>query len=680
VTATSEAGAAGPAPLAGIALGLGWQIAEEYRRASPTPGKPPTRQASLPSLSDLTAAQRTGLALAQINATITKLNAQLTAGGLPTPTTDKVEDAYRVPGGSRDALRNAVYDLHLELLRALQAADPNLGAAYRLALPWLAVAPPRSVQIYRVADRPTLDMDPEALGRQPVIQRLYQPEHDLLAILTEERSRPRFATSTHLDGHNHHLHIAYWVSEQGLLFISTDRPSALAELLAKAGVTGAPLIGAADLRRLLAATNATRFFNVGLRELRPRQAFNASYETLAGAHADAAVGPDDIENKLLGHAMGRVGNGTGTFGISTAKGKYWEPARAASLFEFREWCAACARNVTTGAGSPTALHRLRIAERIVRYPKHPIAATLNESLLAGNWSLMLHQREIAPVDIDIHPEQPNESQIRLTLIDGGSPPAIVTANVNGTFEAEPNAYALDLETGELTSLAVRLQFAPPTIYFGDGSAVIGSASSTPKIEAGTDPPEFAVGLGWAGVNLAVETGDAGPGHINIQEFARRRAARDATWLITDHGTGELADLIAITVREGATTVEFVHCKGTKKPPGGRVEDLYDVIGQALRSTRHCRESESVWRELNKRLDSRASTKVLEGDTTTLKEALSRWSDGEAPVTSFKVTAAQPGLLLAETGTRASVRQLLFAANTHCFAQGIQLQLWCNDGT
>jgi hypothetical protein len=159
VTATSEAGAAGPAPLAGIALGLGWQIAEEYRRASPTPGKPPTRQARLPSLSDLTAAQRTGLALAQINATITKLNAQLTAGGLPTPTTDKVEDAYRVPGGSRDALRNAVYDLHLELLRALQAADPNLGAAYRLgkALADTCLAPDDGPSLQEEFDRNRLN-------------------------------------------------------------------------------------------------------------------------------------------------------------------------------------------------------------------------------------------------------------------------------------------------------------------------------------------------------------------------------------------------------------------------------------------------------------------------------------------------------------------------------------------
>ncbi len=575
---------------------------------------------------------------------------------------------------------DSAVQLERDTRRFIDRAQPAGGP---VALPWLALAPPRSVQIYRVPERPTLDLSPDLLGRQRVTQRLYQPEHDLLAVLTEERSRPRFATSSHLDGYAHHLHLAHWVREHGLLFISSDRPSAQAELLAQAGVTGAPLIGASDLRRLLAATNAKRFFNVGLRESRPREAFNASYETLAGPHADAAVGADDVENKLLGHAMGRIGSGAGTFGISTAKGKYWEPARAASLFEFKEWCAQCAVNVTAGAGagSPTALHSLRIADRIMRYPEHPIAASLNERFLAGNQSLVLGQQEIAPVDIDIDMERTDDTHLCLTLCHHGSPVTRITTNVNGTFEAEDDAYALDLDSGELSALGVSLQSAPPTIYFGDGSAVIGSTSSTPKIEPGGDPPEFAIGLGWAGVNLAVEAGDAGPALINIQESTRRYAAQHATWLITDHGTGELADLVAITTgTAGATTVEFMHCKGSKKPPGGRVEDLYEVIGQALRSVRHCREGESLWRELSSRLASRASTRVLNGDATTLTAALAHWSSGGAPLTTFKVTAVQPGLLLSQAGSSTTIRQLLFAANAHCFAQGVQLQLWCNDGS
>jgi hypothetical protein len=119
-------------PSVGIALGLGWQMVELYLSASASPGQPPRRQSQLPSLSDLTAAQRTELGIAQIDAELAKLAGALSAAGLAGPTTAVVEQAFRASPPDRDGLHDAVYDLHLELLNALQACDPRLGTAYRL--------------------------------------------------------------------------------------------------------------------------------------------------------------------------------------------------------------------------------------------------------------------------------------------------------------------------------------------------------------------------------------------------------------------------------------------------------------------------------------------------------------------------------------------------------------------
>lgn len=562
--------------------------------------------------------------------------------------------------------------------RFLDEAQQETGT---LRLPWLSVAPSRSVQIYRLLERPSLDLDPDRVGGQLVIQRLYQPRHELLALITEERSRPRFATSTHLDGRAYFLHLAHWVPNPGLLFISTDRPAARRELLSALGVSGATLIGADDLRRLLAATNATRFFNVGLRESRPRQAINASYETKAGARADAAVGPDDVENKLLGHAMGRAGSGTGTFGISTAKGKYWEPARAESLFAFRDWCEQCAKSIRAGAAgaAPTALGGLRIADRITAYPEYPIAATLHESFLSGAWLLRIGGREIPPMDVDLDVARVDDRRLGVALLRDDDRLGTITAFVDGSFEADDSLQALDLETGEVHALAARWQSAPPTVYFGDGSLVLGSSSSVPTMEDGTEPPDLAVGLPWDGVNLRVEAGDPGEGLITIQEFAGRRTAEWATWVIGDHGSGELADVVALTAGPSAVAVELLHCKGSGRPPGGRVEDLYEVVGQALRSVRRCRPGTSFWTGLQQRLAGRDQTALLHGDRDALDAALAGWAGGGAPVTTFRVTVVQPALVRGEAGTRATIRHLLFAAQAHCFAQGVELGLWCNDG-
>jgi hypothetical protein len=127
-----DAAAPSPGGAVGLAFGLGWQIVELFMGASPNPGQPPSRQSRLPSLSDLTAAQRTELALAQIDSELAKLDGPMRAAGLISPDSAAVRDAFGASPPDRGGLREKVYDLHLELLKVLQACDPRLGGAYRL--------------------------------------------------------------------------------------------------------------------------------------------------------------------------------------------------------------------------------------------------------------------------------------------------------------------------------------------------------------------------------------------------------------------------------------------------------------------------------------------------------------------------------------------------------------------
>src|SRR5690606_24239806 len=120
-------------------------------------------------------------------------------------------------------------------------------------VPWLAVTPPRTVQVFEVDVRPNLELDPDSLGGVPIVQMLIQPEANLFAAITSEPQRPRFLRTPHLDGTLYRLHLATWVEEHGLLFVSTDRPSSLKDLRSLTGADQAPLIGATPLRRLLNA-------------------------------------------------------------------------------------------------------------------------------------------------------------------------------------------------------------------------------------------------------------------------------------------------------------------------------------------------------------------------------------------------------------------------------------------
>lgn len=549
-------------------------------------------------------------------------------------------------------------------------------------IPWLAVSPPRAVQIYRMAERPALDLDLDHLAAGRVTQRLYQGEGELLAVVTDELDRPRFAKTTHLDRPAYVLHLATWVQDPGLLFISSDRPAAVRELLRRSGAEGAPLIGADDLRRLLAATNATRFFSIGLRESRPQQAARASYETLAGRQADGAIAPEDSDNKLLGHAMGRAGSGSGTFGISTGKGKYWEPARAESLFEFRRWCLDCARSMaqTDEITVPAGIRSIRIADRISAFPQHPLAAVLHETLLDGSRLLVVGGERIQPIDVDLVVSRIDDTRLAVELRVNDTHLGTVAQHVDGTYDAPDALRVLEAETGEIVGLDTVFEHAPTTVFFGDGAVVSGTSLGAPTAEPTGPIPDFVLGFGWSDVDTRVEDGTPESGLLNIQDGALARVSETSTWVVSDHESGELADLVAVKANDNAIEVSLLHCKGSREPPGGRVDDLYVVVGQAVRSARWCRPGTVFWQELQRRLRERRTTTVVHGDSDALGDALRMWSGGGAPQTTFRVIVVQPALLQERTSTQASVRTLLLATHSYCFARGAAFILWANEGS
>jgi superfamily II DNA or RNA helicase len=553
-------------------------------------------------------------------------------------------------------------------------------------VPWLAVSPSRSVQVYELSGDPDpdLDLNVQTLGGAEVVQSLYQPENDLFTAMTQELQRPRFVRTTHLDGIRYRLHTATWVKEHGLLFISSDRPSALKELRELLGASASPLIGSESLRRLLDSGESSRFFSVGLRESRPRQASLASYETKAGRSADRAIGNDDTENKLLGHAMGRTAEGG--FGVSTGKGKYWQPKAAENLFEFRQWCVGCAATIraqrkrkAAAAGAEGAMGRLRIADHLSEFPDHPLAAVLSETLLDGEREFVVGSRRVHPVDADVEVVRVDSRTLRLTLYEDEQPLAAAVQDVTGSTEVTQPARLVDVETGEFEPLDAVFEEWPPIVFFGDGSMTEGGKGARLTTETTGPVPDYVLGVDWSGIDTAVEVGTPESGKGSIHSGTLARLEEGADWVIGDHGTGELADFIRISQEDGDTIhATLVHCKGSRKAPGGRVDDLYEVLGQAIRSARWCRPGPLIWAELERRLAERELTRLLAGDKDELATHLSRWGTNQAPLTRFEVTVVQPGLLREATGSRANVHTLVRAVAAYFHDQDAEFGIWCND--
>jgi hypothetical protein len=107
----------------------------------------------------------------------------------------------------------------------------------------------------------------------------------------------------------------------------------------------------------------------------------------------------------------------------------------------------------------------------------------------------------------------------------------------------------------------------------------------------------------------------------------------------DHGTGEVADFIAVTEQDDLVQVELFHCKAAGGDGAGdRVGDAYEVCGQAVKSV--------IWTDphlLIRRIDRRCSEgkgacKFVRGAPGRLKEIMGRPRAGFR----FKMVLVQPG--------------------------------------
>ena len=73
-------------------------------------------------------------------------------------------------------------------------------------------------------------------------------------------------------------------------------------------------------------------------------------------------------------------------------------------------------------------------------------------------------------------------------------------------------------------------------------------------------------------------------------------------VLDDDGSGEIADIVAPRIDDQGLLVRLVHCKYSKEgAPGARVDDLYEVCGQAQKSVAWRRSDLSpFFRELGRR--------------------------------------------------------------------------------
>lgn len=164
-------------------------------------------------------------------------------------------------------------------------------------------------------------------------------------------------------------------------------------------------------------------------------------------------------------------------------------------------------------------------------------------------------------------------------------------------------------------------------------------------------------IDWAGVTFSVEsqTKDKLPQSIQYRALER---LKQEPWdiVLDDDGNGEIADIVALRTDPEGLLVKLIHCKYSHgATAGARVDDLYEVCGQAQKSIMWRRNDlDTLFRVLDDRARKKQKREGVSpfevGDIRKLYELRDRATVLRRRV---EMVIAQPGLSV----ERASLQQL-----------------------
>jgi hypothetical protein len=522
---------------------------------------------------------------------------------------------------------------------------------------------------------------PESLQ---VVYQAVSDEHSAALYITRETSLPRWSTDDRLSSVASDLFIFYQDVASNLLFIcASQRSEGLYQLLAKSFGEASPnVLPLVRVNRARNGVEAPEFFNVGMRN---RVASNTteSYRIVTGSNADKVIGRSDARLYHRGHAFGR-GSDEGesvTIGLSSAS-KIWSN-KAGKLPELIAWCEKLARRISsdrtpvTGSG----LDLLDTGEEIDALPQGIMAvgwpSTVYRHPAMLRYNLRGEQRTVQLVDVDIAIDEvaSNKDAVAIVLRDDDG------FDFRATFSFETDRYFEPLTGAQIDAVILREHEETPLIDFLNGEMPVFYTADLSLIDGPTllrapaeslppfDPAMIYV-FDWDGQNVDIgrEFGKGRRGRISVHACLEAELASSANSVVYyDHGSGEIADFIAIEETNGRLVVRLYHCKGAGGVAAGhRVGDIYELAGQAVKSVVWALKQRVLANVRRRFTHQKGGARFVLGDLNILERLL---SDAAAAQIDFEFVAVQPGLQKA--GLPADLGNVLAAASDHLVRGGFR---------
>lgn len=417
-------------------------------------------------------------------------------------------------------------------------------------------------------------------------------EKKTIIIITGEKIPLVWGRMKEIYDWNWTLYVVYWDNEQNLLFINSSNTNSYFQELAKAVAGDVELVRGNEVFRCFAGINRLRLNNVGLREQLGRL---ISYIMRMGSDIAPALSQaqkmNTVKTVLFGSGY-EDGNKT-SIGCSL-KGRVWSRKRT-NIEALTQWCRHIGKKILDRNINPEkVLEGTLIPEAITKRPlKLPIGIDWPEILyreVEANVSFKVgNDPEVYLYETDIKLVDPSEKGEIKFSISG----EVLYVDFKLEFIASKSYKFKKLGTEVVTiqfgstraTLADFFFEYPPTIWFADGSSLVGNIYTELKKQFAPYSIEKIKTYDWQGVNIKKESQGISKDLDSIQcRVIEILKEKDYSVIFDDDGPGEVADIVAVEDKNDVINVEIYHCKYSKgSDPGSRIGDLYEVCGQAQKS-------------------------------------------------------------------------------------------------
>ena len=564
----------------------------------------------------------------------------------------------------------------LESFDIQQLPVPDLGD-----LSLYSLEPYHHVKIFRTSGLVNLNVDLEFPLDTVVAYRAVSQDLATAIWITRERSAARWSRDGKVVDVNHELFVVHNDEESRLLFIcSTIRTEGVYESLGRQLMEGEPrILSLARINRALNNVSDLEFFNVGMRN-RVLGNQTESYRIMTGPNAAEAILPSDARLFHRGHCFGRgeTGHGHVTIGLSSAS-KVWSN-KTSQLPDLIDWCKELARRIeadrvpVTGGG----LDHLSAGEEVDSLPPGIFQADWDYELYKNPRVVEIltangkQQAQLLDLEVVVEHDRCTETRIALAFQhDEFSYRASFSFETERLFEPESeNEIEINVISARKSSNIVEFLNEHPLCLYTEELSLLRGVDFFKPPAGGGDPfsPEQIETVDWVGdeVDVRREFGSGRNARRSIHDYVHALLeSSNANVVYYDHGSGEVADFVAITEDAGRVVVALYHCKGSGgDAPGSRVEDAYEVCSQAVKSVIYTDPVSLCKRIVGRYRRNAGESTFVKGDIDAFRQLMQSHSRAEF---RFEMVVVQPGI--ARDRLSPQIANLLSATNDHLVRGG-----------